>query len=384
MKAAALAALLACPAGPGSRTPHLAAAPDALYLSWQEPGAGGATAVKVARFDGRSWSRPRSVVESKDLFVNWADFPALAAWEGGGVAVSWLPKSATGTYTYDVVVATSGDGGRSWGAPASPHRDGTQSEHGFVTLLPGRGGRFTAVWLDGRDKDWRAPKKGAQKLYAADWNGSGFDPEVELDGRVCDCCGTDAVSVGGKTLVAYRDRSGAEVRDMSLVSRDGGRWSLPRPLAEDGWTIKGCPVNGPALAAKGDRAAALWFTAGSTGEQPQVKAAFSSDGGESFGPATRVDSGSPAGRVDLVMLEDGSVAAVWVEGGAKPALLARRVLPDGSASAPFEVAATTSTRAAGHPRLARWGRRVVAAWTDVSQPQPRVRLSAFDPLLPRR
>ena len=91
MTAAVLAALLACPAGPGSRTPRLAAAPDALYLSWQD-----ADAVKVARFDGVSWSSPVAVVPLAGLFVNWADFPALAAWEGGGVALSWLPKSATG------------------------------------------------------------------------------------------------------------------------------------------------------------------------------------------------------------------------------------------------------------------------------------------------
>lgn len=369
MKAAALAALLACPAGPGSRTPRLAVAPDALYLSWQGPGS-----VRVSRFDGKSWSKPRTVVESRDLFINWADFPALAAWEGGGLALSWLPKSATGTYTYDVVVATSGDGGRTWGAPVSPHRDATKSEHGFVSLVPGKGGRFTAVWLDGR----RKVAEGPQALYASQWDGTGFLPETELDGRVCDCCGTAAVGVGERVLVAYRDRSPKEVRDMSLVEFADGRWSKDRALSRDGWTIDGCPVNGPALAAKGDRVAALWYTM--TGDKPAVKLAFSEDGGKAFGAPTALDSGHPAGRVDLVMLDDGSAVAAWLENGEEPSILARRVKPDGSASAPYEVARSTGSRASGIPRLARWGNRVIAAWTDTSGAQPWVRLSAFDPL----
>lgn len=375
MNAAVLAALLACPAGPGSKTPRLAAAPDALYLSWQEPDGEGETAVVVARWDGKTWGPARTVVRRKNLFVNWADFPALTALDNGGLALSWLPKSAAGAYTYDVAIATSGDGGKSWGHPVHPHRDGTKSEHGFVSLVSRPGGRFTAIWLDGR----RTVAKGPQALFAADWNGSAFEPETELDAKVCDCCGTAAVNVGKRLLVAYRDRSDAEVRDISLVDYADGRWSSSRALAADGWVIKGCPVNGPALAAKGDNVAAVWYTASASGDAPQVKLAFSKDGGRGFGKAVRLDSGAPAGRVDVVLLDDSSAVAAWLESGDKPALLARRVKPDGSMSKPYKIAGTTESRSSGLPRMVYWGGRVLTAWTDASGDKPRVHLSAFDP-----
>lgn len=361
MKAAVLSALLACPAGPGSRTPRLAASPDALYLSWQE-----GSSVRVSRWDGEKWSKPSVAVDDKALFVNAADFPALAPLQGGGLALSWLPRSAPGASTYDVAVATSGDGGKTWGRPRSPHRDGTKSEHGFVSLVPGPGGRFTAVWLDGRG----TAAKGPQALYAADWNGTSFEPEVELDAKVCDCCGTAAVSAGERLLVAYRDRTDAEVRDISLVAREKGRWSRPRALSSDAWSINGCPVNGPALAAKGSLVAAVWFTA--AGDKPRVKFSFSKDGGRTFGAPTTLDSGEPSGRVDVVLLDDGAAVASWLEDGAA---VARRITPGGEASAPFAIA----PKASGFPRLAAWNGRVVAAWTDASGPKPRVRLSSFDP-----
>jgi hypothetical protein len=59
-------------------------------------------------------------------------------------------------------------------------------------------------------------------------------PEPVLDGRVCDCCQTDGALAGDTAVVVYRDRSEAEVRDMSVVRFVDGRWSEPRPLTQDG------------------------------------------------------------------------------------------------------------------------------------------------------
>ena len=66
-----------------------------------------------------------------------------------------------------------------------------------------------------------------------------------------------------------------------------------------GSEIAGCPVNGPALAARDGRIAAAWFTMGRN-QRPRVLLAVSHDGGESFGKPEAIDSGSPMGRVDLV------------------------------------------------------------------------------------
>ena len=68
----------------------------------------------------------------------------------GSLAAHWLVKSGSGTYAYDVNISRSKDGGRTWDRPFIPHTDGTQTEHGFVSLLPLRDGRLGAVWVEGQ------------------------------------------------------------------------------------------------------------------------------------------------------------------------------------------------------------------------------------------
>lgn len=370
MKAAALAALLACPAGPGARGPRLSPAPGGLLLSWLEPADKG-SALKLSRWDGTAWSAAR-VVASGKLLVNGSDFPAVVALEEGGYAAQWTAPVAGGEEASAIFISTSADGA-AWSAPRPLHRDASTTEHGFATLTPLPGGGFAAVWLDGRAK---AGGGGAQALYAARWEKGALGPEHAVDARVCDCCSTAAAATGAGLLVAYRDRASNETRDVSVVSLASGAWSAPRPVTRDGWVINGCPVNGPALAARGERVVLAWYTAAA--DRPQVKAAFSADGGGTFGRAARLDAGAPAGRVDAVLLDDGSAVVTWLEDGA---LRGRRVAPDGRPDAPFVIA---RGKIAGVPRLGRWGGRVLAAWTDVSAARSRVRLAAFDPEGPAR
>lgn len=359
MKAAALAALLACPAGPGSVTPRLSPAPGGLLLSWQEKAPEGA-ALRFARWDGRAWSEPMLVARRRAMSVNGADFPSVVALAGGGYAAQWIESRGDAR---DVRVSTSADG-RRWSAPRVLHADRSEAEHGFATLAPGAGGGFTAVWLDPSP----APG-GPQRLVASDWGTGGPGPERALDARVCDCCSTAAAASDGRLLVAYRDRGESELRDISVVAREGGAWGEPAPVSKDGWTIRGCPVNGPALAADGSRVALAWYTA--AGDKPAVKVAFSGDGGRSFGQPVRVDEGIPAGRVDVALTADGAVVS-WLEAGERPRLAARAVA--GGKAGPAVSVAPVGGRAAGTPRLAAWEGRVIAAWTS-----PRgVRLSAVD------
>ena len=83
-------------------------------------------------------------------FVNWADFPSLATLPDGTLLAHWLRKSGPGTFTYDVQLAVSRDAGATWSEPLVPHRDGTESEHGFVSMAPEAGDRMCVAWLDGR------------------------------------------------------------------------------------------------------------------------------------------------------------------------------------------------------------------------------------------
>lgn len=375
------------PAPAGSAEPHLATSPDgAVWMSWLEPRANGGHVLRGARMDRAGWARPFTIAEGDSFFANWADFPTLLPSGGNRLVAHYLWKTGGGTYAYEVRLTQSPDGGRTWSAPVVPHRDGTPTEHGFVSLLeapfaigePRRGTR--AVWLDGRHAvrdsagHWLPLPEGTAEmtLRTAVLTPDGtIEDDTVLDSRVCDCCQTAAVATTGVgALIAYRDRSADEIRDISLVRRIGGvagGWTEPYPLRADGWKIAGCPVNGPALAADGDRVAAAWFTGAN--DSSRVWVAFSDDGGARFGAPVRVDEGAPLGRAHVVLLPGGDALVGWLEAPGKEALFqVRRVSGDGSAGPVTTVARTATARTSGFPRIARAGDQVVFAWTDAGKP----------------
>jgi len=370
---------VASPTPAGSTEPHLAVGPDGVvWMSWLEQRPRGGHALRGARLDGARWTPPFTIAEGDSFFANWADFPTLLPRGGGHLVAHYLWKSGAGTYAYDVRLTRSLDGGRTWSAPAVPHRDGTPTEHGFVSLVPsGDGGGGTrAAWLDGRNgvRDSAGhmlplPEGAAEMtlrttVLADDGT---LSDDRELDGRVCDCCQTAAVATPGGALVAYRDRDADEIRDIWLTRMEAGRWSEPYPLHVDGWRIAGCPVNGPALAAAGDRVAAAWFTGAN--DTSRVRVAFSDDGGARFGPPIEVDQGAPLGRVHVLLLEGGDALVAWLEARGKEALFqVRRVAGDGTTGPAMTVARIAAARSSGFPRIARSRDQVVLAWTEAGQP----------------
>ncbi|MGD8375042.1 MAG: sialidase family protein, partial [Acidobacteriota bacterium] len=351
------------PAGPGATTPFLVADADGILMSWLEERDAG-HALRFARWDG-GWSTPRTVIEGEPFFVNWADFPSLLPLGGESLVAHWLARSGEEPYAYDVRIARSGDGGRTWSRPVSPHHDGTPTEHGFVSLLPGEDGAFVAIWLDGRAHHGQDSTR-ETAVRAARFDGKSFADETVLDPRVCDCCQTAAVSTPDGLLVAYRDRSTEEIRDIALVRRSGDTWTKPAPLHEDGWKIAACPVNGPALAALGDEVAAVWFTA-ADGPPGRVLAAFSRDGGRTFGEPLRIDDGEALGRVDVVRLDAWRALVTWMERSGEEgqaALRFRVAWREGRLEPPVDVARISAARAAGFPRIATWNGTTLVAWTD--------------------
>jgi hypothetical protein len=351
------------PAGPGSGQPHLFAGPDErVGLSWIEPVDSSRDAFQYAAFDGSSWSEPKTVATGTDWFVNWADVPSLRPLPDGRHVAHYLESSGPGVFAYDVRLTQATPDGN-WQPAVTPHRDGTPTEHGFVSLLPWQDD-VLAVWLDGRqmDPDAGGHGGGPMTLRSALLTPDGqIEQATLLDDRVCECCPTSAVRTAEGALVAYRNRSANEIRNIGLIRFDGTQWSDPYLLHDDGWQINGCPVNGPALAANGARVVAAWFTA--PDGSPRVQAAFSDNSGRRFGDPVVIDGNRPTGRVDVVLLDDGSALVSWIgqdEDGS--ALRVRHVQPDGTAGRPRTVATVSRSRATGMPRMVRAGDRVYWAW----------------------
>jgi hypothetical protein len=369
---------LPSPAKPASGQPNLAVSSDGrVFLSWIEPAGEKRHALRFAeRRSGGAWSEPRTIAEGAGWFVNWADFPALAVLPDGTLFAHWLAKSGSGTYAYDVRVSVSRDAGRSWSPSVVPHRDGTQAEHGFVSMAPSSTGQLDLVWLDGRKTAGAAAAGHAgghgemSLLHTTLARDGRLGVEAVLDGRVCDCCQTDMARAEGATVLVYRDRSDKEVRDIAVVRLTKAGWSAPRTLAADGWEINGCPVNGPALAASGGHVAVAWFTM--AGGKPRVKIAFSPDSGANFGQPAAVDDGRPLGRVDVILLDAGAALVSWLEQTEKGAeLRVRRMRADGTRDAALSVADVGAARSSGFPRMAASQGEVTIAWRDDAESRVR-------------
>jgi hypothetical protein len=357
--------MLPSPAGPRSGEPFLATdASGAVHMSWIERTGDSTHAVRYARLEGDTWSAPSTVIERKDLFVNWADFPSVIATPSGRLLVHWLQRSGNGKYAYDVRIAQSADRGATWSDGNILHADRSPSEHGFVALWNAPGDSVRGAWLDGRFTKGGEGGSGAMSLQsiAAAPNGSvGREDAVDL--RTCDCCQVAATVTPSGAVIAYRDRTEAEIRDIAVARLVDGKWTTPTIVHEDGWHIEACPVNGPALASRGDTVAIAWFTGAQ--DTARVRVAFSTDGGQRFAPPVRVDGGTPAGRVGIALDDNGDAIVSWLERvpPEDAEVRVRRVSRSGTRSEPFTVSRTRAARASGFPRIVRLGDTLIAAWT---------------------
>ncbi|MEX2258838.1 MAG: hypothetical protein WD672_09025 [Woeseia sp.] len=351
------------PSRAGSLGPNLAKTGDGrAVLSWMEPDGSG-YALKYAIRDGSRWTDPVTVSRGENWFVNWADFPSVVPIDGDFWAAHWLVRRPAGGYAYDIHVAISNDGGQSWTGGERPHRDDTDSEHGFVTIFPDAG-YAGLVWLDGRrtvssgDDTMRSMTLRAARLS----RDQALSGQTELDTMICDCCQTDVAVTPDGPVAVYRDRSESEIRDIYSVHRDDDQWLAGEAVAQDGWKIAGCPVNGPVVASHDDDIAVAWFTAAD--DVPRVRLARSRISQRSFSMPVDVAGVDTIGRVGLLLMEDGKaiVSSLRSNGDGAADLLLTPV----SASGRVGAATTLATGVAAYsvPQIIRQGDELLAVWTE--------------------
>ncbi len=373
------------PTARSSSLPHLESAPDGnLYLSWVEQTPEYA-ALKYSILDEGSWSEPEPIASGKNWFVNWADYPMVTANSKGEMVAHYLAKSSAGTYSYDVNLAFRQN--EYWNGPIIAHDDHTPTEHGFVTMLPLPDDRFQLVWLDGRNTgsdeggsegDHEGGHQGAMTLRTAVFDSEGNkSEEFELDNKTCDCCQTTGALTSEGPVVMYRDRSDAEVRDISIVRFTDGIWTEPKTVSEDIWNIAACPVNGPRADAIGNTLGVAWFTAANN--FPEVKVIFSTDGGRSFADPISIDNMNPLGRVDLGLLNDTTGVVSWMgRKGSEAIIRAEKVYLNGQRGERITVAESSEARSSGFPQMEMHNGKVYFAWTGTEAGEKVIKTAVWD------
>jgi hypothetical protein len=383
LTAAAVAASLACnrtpapedwnvgiqalesPAGANSSEPQMSVSSRGVLLSWIER-VGTTTMLKFAERTGPGWTQPVTAASGPDWFLSYADVPSVQRLANGTLVAQWLENTDPQIEAYNLRMSYSKDDGKSWAAPFLPHNDGTRSQHGFASMFEVANNGLGIIWLDGRNSafDFDKPDTGTMELrYAAFDSSMKQTGDVEIDHRVCECCSTSAAMTADGPLVAFRDLTPESIRDIGVSRLDGAKWTDTNIVSPDKFSIDFCPVNGPAVSARGRDVAIAWFTV--KNDVGEAFAAFSSDAGRTWTAPQRLDELGSLGRVDIEMLDDGSAVASWVEyAGGRTDLRLRRIDKSGARSPAVNIVAVSGGRASGFPRMARQGDQLIFAWSE--------------------
>jgi hypothetical protein len=350
-------AALTVPAQQPAIGPRLLPGADgSVNMSWMERQEAGAT-LRYSNYGDESWQTPVDVVTDPQMFVNWVDLPGVLATSADELLAYWLSNTSEGVHTYQVLTSQSSDQGKTWTQSTSPHTDGSNTQHGFVSIFPAASGTGL-MWLDGRN----SAAAGMTLRSAVVAPDGALSDEMLLDDLVCDCCPTD-IAVSSKGPVAiYRNRSVDEIRDIYVARQLQGQWQAGVAISDDGWMIDGCPVNGPAIAADGDLVVVAWFTGANN--EPTVKTAVSTNAGKSFSAPVIISNNAPLGRVGVAVIDSRTYVVSWLEPDRKEttAINIRGLTINGQLG-PIRTVGRTSV-ALTVPQMARVDNNLILAWTD--------------------
>jgi hypothetical protein len=346
------------PSAATSLQAHWGTAPDGSpLLSWVETAKDGSHTLRYATRRGAQWSEPHTVVSGRHLFRQPAESPAVVALADGSLIAQWVEMPSDSSEAEYLYVSASKDGLK-WTAPAMAHQDKSPVQHALASLAPSGDHEASVVWLEAL-KGEDAPSTLKRTVVSADGK---VVKEESLDTDVCTCCPTSIVKTAKGLLVAYRDHTPQEIRDIATVRFENGHWLPSKILSADKWQINACPVNGASAAARDSRVAIAWHTEG--GGSARTQLVLSADAGATFAPPVRISTGKSLGHVSAALDEQGGAIVSWLEPaqGAEGVRLLVRAITSAGVAGPAAQVAQGSRLAIGYPRLLHSGNETWIAW----------------------
>ena len=346
------------PSAAGSIQPNWAIAADgSALLSWVEPSKSGGYTLRYAVRRGTAWSEARTIAAGRKLWRHPAEMPGMVSLSDGTLLAYWVEKGRESSEEETIFVSSSKDGIK-WTAPLIAHRDRSLMQHGLVSIVASGPQEASLLWLQAL-KGEDGPVSLMRTIVGADGKEI---KEEELDKDTCSCCPTSTVKTAKGLLVAYRDHTPQDIRDIAILRFESGKWSASKILFPDKWEINACPVNAASASAKDNRVAIAWYT--EANDSPRVQVVFSSDAGATFSKPTKVSTGDTLGYASTALNIDGGALVSWIEEGANSAtVLVRAVSPAGVAGPVLKVAEGPRT-SLGYPKLLRAGSDTWIAWGD--------------------
>jgi hypothetical protein len=363
-------------------TPWVAASGSFAAVAWGAAVNGkGDIFVATSRDGGRTFGAPvrvNSVIGDARISGEIAPRVAVVPVAGSAPAltVTWNAKD-DGT---QIKTARSRDGGRTFVEEKRLQAKGAIGDRGWQASTLDAAGKLHTIWLDHRvmaadkasgdhsqhkgEHDGVAMAQKSGLYYAADGG-----PERELFKGVCYCCKT-ALAAGptGELYAAWRHVFPGNMRDMAMTqSRDGGKTFTPLVrVNHDGWSINGCPDDGPAMAVGADGTVHLaWPTV--KNETGVILYANSRNGAAMTTPRQVPTLGGPkASHPQIAIDRSGGVVIAWdevVEGARRAAIVA---LTSGAPGTPAfgKPERVADSSPSTYPVIAAIEDGLVAAWTS--------------------
>lgn len=235
-------------------------------------------------------------------------------------------------------------------------------------MIPWNEHSFLAVWLDGRQTDGRSDEEYYNIEYAMTLRGAiisrngDIEKRFLIDDSVCDCCQTSLMKTKNGAVVAYRNRTDEEIRDIYTSRFNGSSWSEPAPVYNDNWKIGACPVNGPKLAADDSMVIVAWHTGANS--QPAAKYAYSTDIGKSFSDPQVLNDEISLGRVDAEIVNGISYLSWMEKEDNKTVLKVASFDQEKQLEEPQTIATLNESRKTGFPQMELLKDELIFAWTQ--------------------
>jgi hypothetical protein len=334
---------------------------------------------------GLTWGAPRLLDIGQDVVSAHGENRPKIAFGPSGQAVITYTQPLSRPYTGEIRMLRSDDGGRSFSAPFTVHRDRQLITHRFESVAFDAQGVLHTVWVDKRDLEaLKARSRGPSVAYrgAAIYRnesrdgGQTFGPDLKVADHSCECCRIAlALTPSGGMAAMWRHVFEPNERDHAFATFGGGTpsqgaaaegqvpASVPVRATLDRWALDACPHHGPGLtpAAAGGYHA-VWF--GIRAGVPAVRYGRLDAQGA---PASEVQALPDAAAEHADVVSAGrNLAIVWRSFDGEATRLRAWVSDDDGRSFRLRELARSADDN-DHPRLVRRGSEIFAVWRTAKE-----------------
>ncbi|MGN6389094.1 MAG: sialidase family protein [Burkholderiaceae bacterium] len=319
--------------------------------------------VQSSRDHGKTWTEPRLVDNGSDkVSAEGENRPKIAFGPHCWAVISYtqpLPKP----YTGEIRMLRSDDGGKTFSAPFTVHRDRQLITHRFDSILFDAHGVLHTLWVDKRDAAQHPDQsyRGAAiyRNFSTD-GGKTFSPDLRVAEHTCECCRIALVQgPDGGAAAMWRHVFEPNIRDHAFarLPADESPVAFTRATFDD-WKVDACPHHGPGLAYAGSGVFhAVWY--GIRNGEPGVRYESLDADGKPAGQAVLIPD--PMAQHADVLADGDKVAIAWESFDGKSNRLKAWVSHDGGKH--FELRELAHVDGStDEPRMIRQGNRMLVAW----------------------